>query len=79
MIVPIIVLTPEQEAVLAAGAERVMIQRPDGRVAAVVDPRRNKPLFTSEEVAEAERRADSPGPWYTTAEVLAHLHSLGQP
>lgn len=54
-----------------------MIQRPDDRIAAVVDPQRNKPLVTPEEVAEAECRANSPGRWYTTAEALAHLRSHG--
>ena len=36
------------------------------------------PLFTPDEIAEAERRATSPGPWHTTAEVLAHLRALEQ-
>ena len=36
------------------------------------------PLITPEEIAEAERRAASSGPWHTTAEVLDHLRALGQ-
>ena len=34
--------------------------------------------FTPEEIAEAKRRGESPGPWYTTAEVLSHLRALEQ-
>jgi len=37
-----------------------------------------EPHFTPEEVAEAVRRIDSLGPWYTTKEVLEHLKSLDQ-
>jgi hypothetical protein len=32
--------------------------------------------FSPEEIAAAEKEADSPGPWYTTKEVLEHLRSL---
>jgi hypothetical protein len=35
-----------------------------------------RPMFTPEEIAEAERAANSPGPWYTTKEVLEYLKSL---
>jgi len=34
------------------------------------------PPLTEAEMQELRRRADSDGPWYTTAEVLAHLKSL---
>jgi hypothetical protein len=37
-----------------------------------------QPLFTPDEIAEAERRAASAGPWHTTAEVLSHLRALEQ-
>jgi hypothetical protein len=33
-------------------------------------------LFPAAEIAEAERRANGPGPWFTTQEVLAHLKAL---
>lgn len=33
--------------------------------------------WTPQELAETERLADSDGPWYTTAEVLDHLKTLG--
>ncbi len=35
-----------------------------------------RPIFTREEIEQAEKRANSGGPWYTTAEVLAHLRAL---
>lgn len=34
--------------------------------------------FTPDEVAKAERRSGSTGPWYSTREVLEHLHGLEQ-
>ncbi len=34
------------------------------------------PIFTPEEIAEAQRRANSDGPWYTTQQVLEHLRTL---
>ena len=34
--------------------------------------------LTPEELAELKRRISSPGPWYTTDEVLAYLQSLEQ-
>jgi hypothetical protein len=79
-----IVLTNEQAAVVAGAEEPVAVCRPDGSVAGWIrpDPRFVKPEvcpFTPEEVAAAEKEADSPGPWYTTQQVLEHLRSLDQP
>ncbi len=34
--------------------------------------------FTADEIDEAEKRAHSEGPWYTTAEVLSYLRTLEQ-
>jgi len=34
--------------------------------------------LTAEELAEMKRRAASPGPWYSTAEMIAHVQSLEQ-
>jgi hypothetical protein len=78
-----IVLTNEQASVLASATEPVIVCRPDGSIAGVVSPRSKivtpkEPLFTPEEIAEAERRLDSPGAWYTTREVLDHLRSHEQ-
>jgi hypothetical protein len=33
--------------------------------------------LTPDELAEIKRRMQSPGPWYTTQQVLAYLDSLG--
>ena len=35
-------------------------------------------LATPEEIAEALKRAASPGPWHTTEQFLARLHALQQ-
>jgi hypothetical protein len=74
-----IVLTSEQDGVFATANEPVAVCRPDGSVAGYLRRKVDtpkEPLFTSEEIAEAERRMHSPGPWYTTKEVLEHLRSL---
>ncbi len=76
-----IVLTNEQEGILAAACEPVAVRRPDGSIAGFVSPKPKavtpkEPLFTPEEIAEAERRIDSPGPWYTIKDVLEHLRSM---
>jgi uncharacterized protein YmfQ (DUF2313 family) len=64
-------LTPEQAQVLAAAAEPVQICDPQGKVVATVQPRPS-----AEEIAEARRRAASPGPWYTGTQVQARLRAL---
>jgi len=79
-----IVLTPEQEAVLAASEQPVPVVRPDGSFAGWVSPTTNFVIpkenpFTAEEIAAAEAEAAAPGPWYTTQEVLDHLRSLEPP
>ena len=57
------------------------VRHADGRIigsAKADNPTPKEPLFTPEEIAEAECRIDSLGPWYTTKEVLEHLKSLDQ-
>ena len=78
-----IVLTSEQHDQLVSASGPIALCRPDGRVAAYIPPHSRfltpkEPLFTPEEIAEAERRANEPGRWYTTQEVLEHLRSLEQ-
>ena len=78
---PEIVLSPEQAQILASAKELVAIRRPDGTFLGWVSPSSNFIIppecpFTPEELAEADRRADGPGSWYTTQEVLAYLRSL---
>jgi len=64
-------LTPEQAQLLAAAAEPVQICDPQGKVVATVQP-----PPSAEEIAEVRRRASSPGPWYTGAQVQARLRAL---
>lgn len=75
-----IILTPEQAAILDAAVEPVRICHPDRSIAGWITstmhltPR--NPGLTADEIAQAERRIDSPGPWSTTKEVLDQLRSL---
>jgi hypothetical protein len=79
-----IVLTADQLSILSSSAGPVAIRRPDGSVIGWVSPTTRFIIpevcpFTPEEIAAAEARAESAGPWYTTQEVLEHLRSLEQP
>ena len=64
----------EQQASLLVGANGgdIVLVNAEGKRLGIVQ----QPLFTDEEVSEAERRANSGGPWYSTEQVLAHLRSL---
>jgi hypothetical protein len=75
-----ITLSAEQAAILNDATKPVCVCLPNGSFAGWLkrDITPKEPMFTPEEVAEAERRADGPGPWYTTREVLEHLKSLEQ-
>jgi hypothetical protein len=78
---PEIVLSPEQMQVLGSAEGLVASRRPDGSFVGWINTATNFIIpeqcpFTPEEIEEAERRADGPGPWYTTQEVLAYLRSL---
>jgi hypothetical protein len=79
MVMTVIKLSEEQAELLSNATDPIAFCHPDGSAIAYVSTKRliKEPLFTPEEIAEAERRIDSPGPWYTTQEVLAHLRSLG--
>jgi hypothetical protein len=68
-----ITLTEEQVRSFsdANGADIVLVG-PDGKRLGWVQ----REIFTDVEVAEAEKRLDSAGPWFTTDQVLAHLRSL---
>jgi hypothetical protein len=68
-----IVLTDEQAKVVAAALEEVSVCDAGGNVLGFLSP-----VWTEEDVAEAKRRLASNQPRLTTAEVLAHLQSLGQ-
>src|SRR5687768_10743627 len=67
-----ITLTEEQaQQVRQAAEETVQLCDSAGKVVAEIPPAYNK-----EFIAELKRRAASPGPWYTSEQVRAHLHAL---
>jgi hypothetical protein len=79
-----ITLTPEQAQILSVGDPPIVLRGPDGKVmgyvarsGSFVTPK--EPLFTPEEIAEAEKGLDSDGPWYTTKEVLESLRESERP
>src|SRR5262249_568911 len=67
-----VILTEEQARLFReAVGQRVQLGDPRGKVLAQIEPEMN-PEF----LAELKRRAASPGPWYTGAQVQARLHAL---
>ncbi len=72
-----IVLTDEQARVAREAPDRLELCDPAGRLighvirGAAVDRH-----FTPEEIAEIAKRSRTPGPRYTTAQVLEHLDIL---
>lgn len=67
-----VILTDEQARVLAATQGEVELRNAQGEVVA-----RAQCGFTKEDIEEVLKLRDSDGPYYTTEQVLAHLHSLG--
>lgn len=63
-----LVLSDERARVVAETGEGVELVDRDGRHLGYVSTG-----FSSQEIAEAERRARSDGPWHTTDEVLGHI------
>jgi uncharacterized protein YmfQ (DUF2313 family) len=68
---PHIVLTDEQAAVYNGADGPIEIRFPDGKVVATILPEHSAAF-----IAELKRRAASPGPWYTGAQVQARLKAL---
>jgi len=67
-----VILTEDQaRLVQQAMGERVQLCAPNGKVLRLIDP-----VFSPEEIAEAKKRAQSPGPWYSGAQVQARLRAL---
>jgi hypothetical protein len=76
-----ITLTPEQVAAIDGADGLVALRRPDGTFVGWISPNTrfiipNEIPFTPEEIAAAEREAESDGPWSTTREMMEHLRSL---
>ena len=78
-----ILLTPEQAAIFESATTPVRMYLPDGSIAGWVSSTLRfppqEPTFTPEEIAEAEKRVDSPGPWHTMQEVLESLREVERP
>ena len=70
-----IVLSPEQTQLLESNAGYLPVRASGGQVVGYLAARH----FTAEKIARAEQRLDSPGPWYTTEQVLNHLRSVALP
>jgi len=66
-----IILTQEQAKLLLHSSEPVELCDPKGHVLASVPP-----LAEAEFIRLAKQRSKSQGPWFSTAEVLAHFESL---
>lgn len=71
MTMPEIVLTEEQAKIITQAQGTVAVYDSRGRLLGHLEP-----LPSPEEIAELKRRAASPGPWYTSAQVQAHLRAL---
>jgi hypothetical protein len=72
-----------RDLVRQAGSGPIEVLREDGSLAVMVTPPFDVDVDYGPLLAEAEanieelrRRAAHPGPWITTAELLAHLESL---
>ncbi len=68
---PEIILTEEQARVVAQSVDGVTVRDPKGNVLGHIEPR-----LTPELIAELKRRAASPGPFFTGAQVQARLQAL---
>jgi hypothetical protein len=66
-----IVLTDEQAKVVATALKPVQVRDNKGHLLGVINP-----IWTEEDIAEAKRRAASPGPRYTGEQVQRRLQAL---
>jgi hypothetical protein len=75
-----IILDSTQARIVCQAHDQIRVCDPDGKVLRVIAPATNNQLtdsfFTDEEIEEAKRRRDTPGPRFTTKEVLEHLRAL---
>jgi uncharacterized protein YmfQ (DUF2313 family) len=68
-----IVLTKEQAEVISQAVDPVCVCDATGKVLGHIEPK-----LTPEKIQELKRRAASPGPWFTGAQVQARLQALQQ-
>ncbi len=75
-----ILVDAEQAKLIAETETAVPVLDPNGKlighVVRVPKDKESPPPLTKEQIAEAEKRLGSEGPWYTTEQVMNHLHSL---
>jgi hypothetical protein len=67
-----ITISHEQAKLINKAEDDIVLVDPSGNEIGLV----SRPTFTREDIEDALKRANSGGPWYTTAEVLAHLRAL---
>jgi uncharacterized protein YmfQ (DUF2313 family) len=68
---PEVILTEEQAKIVAQALGPVKVRDVEGNDLGHIEPK-----FTPEMIAELKRRAASPGPFYTGAQVQARLQAL---
>lgn len=68
-----IILNDDQAQAVQAARDAVEVRDRSGRLLGYVSPPPG-----DAEIAQAKRRLQSQGPWYTTEEVLEHLRTLEQ-
>ena len=66
-----VILTEEQSRIVLQAVEPVIVRDYGGKELGRLEPR-----ITAEEIVELKRRAASPGPWFTGAQVQARLQAL---
>jgi hypothetical protein len=66
-----LVLTAEQAKIVTQAFGPVAVRDPSGNLVGELEP-----TLTPEMIAELKRRAASPGPWYTGAQIQARLLAL---
>lgn len=68
-----IILNDDQVKAIQAATDAVELRDQQGKLVGYIAP-----PPSDEEIAEAQRRLNSAGPWHTTSQVLDHLDSLEQ-
>ena len=68
---PELILTTEQAQIVVRALGPVTVRDPSGNVLGCLEPK-----LTPETIAELKRRAASPGPFFTGAQVQARLRAL---
>jgi uncharacterized protein YmfQ (DUF2313 family) len=68
---PELILTTEQAQIVTRALGPVTVRDPSGKVLGCLEPK-----LTPEMIAELKRRAASPGPFFTGAQVQARLQAL---